>query len=997
MGTIIEARDSSYLDKKLKSMKNRGEEVTVQTPSGMSRIEKYSFWGNTSVNKVIISDRTRTVDDQAFCECKNLTEVSFPETLEGIGNWSFAECDLRRLDLPASLEYIGAGAFSMNSFEEVIIPEGATTIQRNAFSDCPRLRRIRIPSSVRYIGINAFGNCPLLEEVEIGDERKTLESRESVIAHNDEELNFLGLYRDLKAVIIPNGYKRRGHYYNSKFYNWTTLLGEDVHACEFGELFRDGGIDEYRDRILDELTEDDYNNAEKVFNGDDESLLKLFIAGCARMPEKNGAFLEKISRLLDGCPELGRHKDILAGLPAAPALKPVLDSLDSSTREQKAALEGIIEIQKEIEEIKEKLTRAKAKKKDLLEKFNSKALERIDRFIEEKLKQNGGLIELFRYPRFEVPTETVASRLRDSTAYSYDIQIEEPFIIFKKADSIREGERSHLPIVTWKTGRQEVGEMETVYEQYFSELPMDEKLEFYRILSGPERDSWGNYVERCPTFLGGYLQDHDDVAEFQERLQSYDEPSGPPTYPEPLSLTQKKIQNLRYRRNENPDLEHGRKIVEIDEGILVIPEGVKAIGRSRDEVPITDYVKWPDKVTSVVFPDSLEVIGDRAFSGCSSLKSLVIPEGVVRIGDRAFSDCSSLESIIIPEGISMIGASAFQGCTMLKSLSIPASVTEIKEGETTETLLFGHSCCNLESITVAEGNPVYDSRNGCNAIIRSDKGRLLLGCVNTVIPEGVASIAWCAFRGCGIKSVSFPESVMAIGRNAFEGCEDLTEVTFNEGLESIGYEAFSHCRSLRKIFLPSSMKMPLPYSTYRSTKYHDDWFGAAFKDCIGLEFISIPRRLSFTATEETARQVRRCSGKALKLQLGLRDLLHAGGWFDPGKVEVIVRERPVPKSQSILVDLAYDDHHMVCKVGLHLLDRLSYYEYKDGEYGSCLLAEPFQEHFAGIYLVDSALVKDWKTSKTLDDGRRFGLNEFEEQMKPLLASSCKMELEDFWY
>ena len=52
------------------------------------------------------------------------------------------------------------------------------------------------------------------------------------------------------------------------------------------------------------------------------------------------------------------------------------------------------------------------------------------------------------------------------------------------------------------------------------------------------------------------------------------------------------------------------------------------------------------------------------------------------------------------------------------------------------------------SIVVANGNPVYDSREGCNAIIKTTTNTLIKGCKTTVIPNSVTKIDSRAFRGC---------------------------------------------------------------------------------------------------------------------------------------------------------------------------------------------------------------------------------------------------------
>lgn len=60
---------------------------------------------------------------------------------------------------------------------------------------------------------------------------------------------------------------------------------------------------------------------------------------------------------------------------------------------------------------------------------------------------------------------------------------------------------------------------------------------------------------------------------------------------------------------------------------------------------------------------SNDIIGEHAFSGCSSLTSVNIPSSVTSIGNSAFSCCSGLRAIyVFAETVPSIGASAFKGC-----------------------------------------------------------------------------------------------------------------------------------------------------------------------------------------------------------------------------------------------------------------------------------------------------------------------------------------------
>lgn len=175
-----------------------------------------------------------------------------------------------------------------------------------------------------------------------------------------------------------------------------------------------------------------------------------------------------------------------------------------------------------------------------------------------------------------------------------------------------------------------------------------------------------------------------------------------------------------------------------------------------------------------IIPEGTTEIGKYAFAVCNSLKSVTIPESVTEIGEKAFSDCISLESITIPESVKKIGSLAFVRCASLKS------------------------------IVVAEGNPAYDSREGCNAIIETETNTLIAGCETTIIPGSVTKIGRSAFNCItSLESITIPESVTEIGRCAFYGCSSLTTVTLPTGVDEIDDGAFDECDAIATIFVPA--------------------------------------------------------------------------------------------------------------------------------------------------------------------------------------------------
>lgn len=102
----------------------------------------------------------------------------------------------------------------------------------------------------------------------------------------------------------------------------------------------------------------------------------------------------------------------------------------------------------------------------------------------------------------------------------------------------------------------------------------------------------------------------------------------------------------------------------------------------------------------------------------------------------------------------------------------------IEEGVRTISAQSFTGCSNLAFIEVNEGNTFFDSRDSCDAIIKTMDDTLILGCKSTVVPNGVAAIGDYAFSGCiGLTSIDIPNSVTSIGTSAFYGCSGLTSVT----------------------------------------------------------------------------------------------------------------------------------------------------------------------------------------------------------------------------
>ena len=210
-------------------------------------------------------------------------------------------------------------------------------------------------------------------------------------------------------------------------------------------------------------------------------------------------------------------------------------------------------------------------------------------------------------------------------------------------------------------------------------------------------------------------------------------------------------------------------------------------------------------ITSAVVPQSVSVIGKRAFYYHSTLHSIVLPEGIDTIGDQAFGVCGGLSSIIIPSSVRCIGQYAFYSAFLpdatvtianapayigkaafyysnMRHIDLGNSITRIGDDAF-------NSCSNLDTVIV----PTTVNYIGSYAFCYNYSGSLK----KVVLPEGLDTILVQTFFGCtGLEEVYIPSTMVYIDTAAFHECWELGPLTLPAGLTGIADYAFYQCHNI---------------------------------------------------------------------------------------------------------------------------------------------------------------------------------------------------------
>jgi len=245
-------------------------------------------------------------------------------------------------------------------------------------------------------------------------------------------------------------------------------------------------------------------------------------------------------------------------------------------------------------------------------------------------------------------------------------------------------------------------------------------------------------------------------------------------------------------------------------------------------------------------------IGKRAFYGCSLLTTVDIPNTVTYIGSEAFISCSKLQSVSIPTSVTRIDEKAFNGCSKL-SYNEDDGALYLGNGENPYLWLIKAKSKTITSCVI---------NSNCKCIYR-EAFRYCNNLTTVSIPNSVRKIDKNAFSDCenleytlykgckyignddnpyyalwqvdrNIQTITFKNDCRIICGYAFANCENLTEIEIPESIVSLSDGAFYNCNKLAEVIIPSTVECI---------------GNAAFEQCVSLTSINIESNADFSKAE----------------------------------------------------------------------------------------------------------------------------------------------------
>ena len=159
--------------------------TSVQIPNTVTTIAEKAFYGCNYMETIIIPESVTYIAETAFEGCAGeayiscdvndnafvgalFTKVVMDDNVTSIGKESFMDCiRLKNVTLSKNLTTIPYCAFQNTAIEDITIPEGVVALEDGAFYQCSKLKTATLPESVNTLGTHTFYGCVSLKGVKM--------------------------------------------------------------------------------------------------------------------------------------------------------------------------------------------------------------------------------------------------------------------------------------------------------------------------------------------------------------------------------------------------------------------------------------------------------------------------------------------------------------------------------------------------------------------------------------------------------------------------------------------------------------------------------------------------------------------------------------------------------------------------------------------------------------------------------------------------------------
>ena len=216
--------------------------AAVTFPKTLNSIGEYAFEGTKLETVDLSNTQIKKLPNGSFYNCEKLNDVKLPIELTDIGERAFYKSAIASITFPSFLQKIDAWAFQNTKLTNVVIPTKTGHIGDGAFSDNAKLTTVVVNGLECYLAVSAFANCGSLKDVYITSDKEPNAERYGYPFQNNPTVhvvpNYLEIFKGLNTCNTTNFDSNFSITLNKE---WTTLTS--AYNLDFSNV--EGGLTAY--------------------------------------------------------------------------------------------------------------------------------------------------------------------------------------------------------------------------------------------------------------------------------------------------------------------------------------------------------------------------------------------------------------------------------------------------------------------------------------------------------------------------------------------------------------------------------------------------------------------------------------------------------------------------------------------------------------------------------------------------------------------------------